>query len=128
MIYATSSGDYILQIADIFINNIFIILSVFIECILFAWIFKAEKIIGFMNSRSKTFKLGKWWLTHVRYIIPLLLAIILIGGIRELSSLKTAESMIIVVALILILIILSAIFTLMPAKTEEWFETEERIK
>ena len=128
MIYATSAGGYILQIADIFINNIFIILSVFIECILFAWIFKAEKIIGFMNSRSKTFKLGKWWLTHVRYIIPLLLAIILIGGIRELSSLKTAESMIIVVALILILIILSAIFTLMPAKTEEWFETEERIK
>ena len=128
MIYATSAGGYILQIADIFINNIFIILSVFIECILFAWIFKAEKIIGFMNSRSKTFKLGKWWLTHVRYIIPLLLAIILIGGIRELSSLKTAESMIIVVALILILIILSAIFTLMPTKTEEWFETEERIK
>ena len=100
MVYATSAGGYILEIADIFINNIFVIVSVFVECILFAWVFKAEKLIDFMNSRSKTFKLGKWWLLHVKYIIPILL----------------------------ILIIVSWIFTRMPAKSQDWFETEERIK
>ena len=128
MIYATSAGGYILGIADIFINNIFIIFSVFVECILFAWIFKAEKLIGFMNSRSKRFKLGKWWLWHVKYIIPILLVVIWFGGLHELMAIKTAESVAIVTVLVSILIIASLIFTLMKARSEEWFETKERIR
>ena len=128
MVYATSAGGYILEIADIFINNIFIIVSVFVECILFAWVFKAEKLIDFMNSRSKTFKLGKWWLLHVKYIIPILLVIIWFGGMHELLKIKTTESAMIVTVLALILIIVSWIFTRMPAKSQDWFETEERIK
>ncbi len=128
MVYATSAGGYILEIADIFINNIFVIVSVFVECILFAWVFKAEKLIDFMNSRSKTFKLGKWWLLHVKYIIPILLVIIWFGGMHELLKIKTTESAMIVTVLALILIIVSWIFTRMPAKSQDWFETEERIK
>ncbi len=128
MIYATSAGGYILGIADVFINNIFTIFSVFIECILFAWVFKAEKLIGFLNSRSKTFKLGKWWLLHVKYVIPILLVIIWFGGMHELLSIKTPESVMIVIVLALILIIASWIFTRMPAKSQEYFETQERIE
>ena len=128
MIYATSAGNYILGITDVFINNIFIIFSVIVECILFAWIFNSEKLIGFLNNKSKTLKLGKWWLVHLRYIIPVLLVVIWFGGINELLSLNTGESRIVVAVLILILVIASVIFTLMPEKSEEWFEIEERIK
>ena len=127
MVYATSSGGYILGIADIFVNNIVIILSVFVECILFAWVFKAEKLIDFMNGRSKHFKLGKWWLSHVKYIIPVLLVVIWFGGLYELVAMKTTESLIILIVLGLILIISSLIFSLVPAKSEEWFKTEDRI-
>ena len=128
MIYATSAGGYILGIVDVFINNILIIFSVFVECILFAWVFKAEKLIDFMNKRSKVFKLGKWWLWHVKYLIPFLLVIIWFGGLKELLALKTTESMIVVTVLVALLIIFSVIFTRLPAKSEEWFKTEERIK
>ena len=128
MVYATSAGGYILGIADIFVNNIVIIFSVLVECILFAWIFKAERLIDFMNGRSKHFKLGKWWVMHVKYIIPILLVVIWFGGLYELISMKTAESVMILIVLALILIISSLIFTLVPAKTKEWFKTEERIK
>ena len=127
MVYATSAGGYILGIADIFVNNIVIILSVFVECILFAWAFKAERLIDFMNGRSKHFKLGKWWLSHVKYIIPILLVVIWFGGLYELAAMKTTESLIILIVLGLILIISSLIFSLVPAKSEEWFKTEERI-
>lgn len=127
MVYATSAGGYILG-ADLFVNNITIILSVFIECILFAWIFKAERLIEFMKSRSKTFKLGKWWLIHVKYIIPILLTIIWFGGIYELMKLKSTESLIVLITLTLILIISSAILTILPYKSNDWFKTEERIK
>ncbi|WP_407421777.1 sodium-dependent transporter [Methanobrevibacter sp.] len=128
MVYATSAGGYILGIADIFVNNIVIIFSVFVECILFAWVFKAERLIDFMNGRSKHFKLGKWWLVHVKYIIPILLVVIWFGGLYELISMKTTESVMILIVLALILIVSSLIFTLLPAKTKEWFKTEERIK
>ena len=128
MVYATSAGGYILGIADIFVNNIVIIFSVFVECILFAWVFKAERLIDFMNGRSKHFKLGKWWLVHVKYIIPILLVVIWFGGLYELISMKTTESVMILIVLALILIVSSLIFTFVPAKTKEWFKTEERIK
>ena len=128
LIYATSAEGYILVITDIFVNNILIIFSVFVECILFAWVFKAEKLIAFMNSRSKVFKLGKWWLAQVKYLIPILLVVIWFGGGGELLGLKTTDSMIIVTVNVLILIIFSVIFTRLPAKTEEWFKTEERIR
>ena len=128
MVYATSAGGYILGIADIFVNNIVIIFSVFVECILFAWIFKAERLIDFLNSRSKRFKLGRWWLVEVKYIIPVLLIVIWVGGLYELVAMKTPEAVMILIVLSLIVIISSLIFTKLPAKTKEWFETEERIK
>jgi hypothetical protein len=47
---------------------------------------------------------------------------------HELLKIKTTESAMIVTVLALILIIVSWIFTRMPAKSQDWFETEERIK
>ena len=81
-----------------------------------------------MNSRSKTLKLGKWWLTHIKYIIPAILIMIWIGGMHELMALKTPESIIVLIVLTSILIISSVILTLSPVKSKDWFETEERIK
>ena len=128
MVYATSAGEYILGIADIFVNNIVIIFSVLVECILFAWVFKAERLIDFMNGRSKHIKLGKWWIMHVKYIIPILLVLIWFGGLYELITMKTTESVMILIVLALILVISSLIFTILPARSEDWFKTEERIK
>ena len=128
MVYATSAGGYILEIADLFVNNIVIIFSVFVECVLFAWVFKAERLIDFLNNRSKTLKLGKWWLWHVKYIIPILLVIIWFGGLYELLGVKTTESGLILLVLALILVSISLIFTLLPAKSKDWLKTEERIK
>ena len=128
MVYATSAGGYILGISDIFVNNIVIIFSVFVECVLFALIFKAEKLMGFLNGRSKTFKLGKWWLFEVKYVIPILLIVIWNGGLYELLNVKTTEAVMIIIVLALITLISSLIFTLAQPKSDDWFKTEERIK
>ena len=128
MVYATSAGGYILEIADIFINNIVIMLSVLVECILFAWVFKAEKLIGFLNSKSKSLKIGKWWLTHVKFITPIFLIIVWVGGIFELLALKTTGSLIIIGVIATILLVVSLILTLLPPKSDDWYELEERIK
>ena len=127
MVFATSAGEYILGIADIFVNNIVIIFSVIVECILFSWIFKAKKLIKFLNSMSKSFKISKLWLAEVKVIIPILLVVIWFGGLYELMSVKSTDSIIILIVLTLILVISSIIFTLLPSKSKKWFETEDRI-
>ena len=128
MVFATSAGNYLLGIADTFVNNVVILISVMIECIIFAWIFEAEKLIGFLNSQSKTLKLGRWWLILVKYVIPILLVIIWYGGIREAIRSQSGEYLGIMCVLFVILFVSSYILKKRPARADDWFEINERIE
>jgi NSS family neurotransmitter:Na+ symporter len=128
MIFATSAGNYLVNITDSFVNNIIVVGSVIVECVLFAWVFKAEKLIDFLNNQSKTLKIGKWWLILVKYIIPVLLSIIWIGGLYGIIINSSVDVLIILGVLSVILFVSSLVFTVLPAKSKDWFEIEERIE
>ena len=127
MIYATSYGSSVLGYVDTFINQIAILLGVIFECIIFAWIFKAEKLIDFLNSRSKTIKLGKWWLLIVKYVLPIFVTIVWIGGMYDVVQNSTPDQLIFTVASTVILLGATLAFTLLPAKSPEWENSEERV-
>ncbi len=127
MMYATSFGGDLLGYVDTFINQIAILLGVVLECIVFAWIFKAEKLIDFLNSRSKTIKLGKWWLVVVKYILPIFVTIVWIGGMVDVVSSATFEQLIFTVASAVVLLGATLAFTVLPAKTEDWNDAKERV-
>ena len=57
-----------------------------------------------------------------------LLIIIWFGGLYEILSGGITEYVVVLIVLASILLIASAIFTLLPSKSDDWFETEERIK
>lgn len=128
MIFATSAGNYLVNITDSFVNNIIVVASVIVECVLFAWVFKAEKLIDFLNGHSKTLKIGKLWLMLVKYIIPVLLSIIWIGGLYGIIIKSSMDVLIILGVLSIILFVFSLVFTVLPAKSKNWFEIEERIE
>lgn len=127
MIYATSFGSSVLGFVDTFINQIALLFGVIVECIVFAWIFKAEKFIDFMNSKSKTIKIGKWWLIIVKYILPIFISIVWIGGLYEVAMNCSHEQLIFTIASAAILIAFTVIFTLLPAKDDDWDNADERI-
>ena len=127
MIYATSFGGSLLGFVDTFINQIALLLGVVIECIVFAWIFKAEKLIDFLNSKSKTIKLGKWWLIIVKYILPIFISIIWIGGIFDVAKSGSYEQLTFTVISAAILLTATLICTILPAKNPDWDEAEERV-
>ena len=127
MIYATAMGSYILGIADTFVNQIAILIGVIFECIVFAWIFKAENIIPKLNAKSKSIKLGKWWLIVVKYVLPIFIAIVWIGGILEVISSGSMLELAILVILTVILLGAAFIFTKLPAKSGEWDEVKQRL-
>ena len=127
MIYATAMGSYILGIADTFVNQIAILIGVIFECIIFAWIFKAENIIPKLNAKSKSIKLGKWWLVVVKYVLPIFIAIVWVGGILEVISLGSMLELAILAILTIILLGATFIFTKLPAKSGEWDEVKQRL-
>ena len=127
MIYATAMGSYILGIADTFVNQIAILIGVIFECIIFAWIFKAENIIPKLNAKSKSIKLGKWWLVVVKYVLPIFIAIVWVGGILEVISSGSMLELVILAILTVILLGATFIFTKLPAKSGEWDEVKQRL-
>ena len=127
MVYATSFGGDLLGFVDTFINQIALLLGVILECIIFAWIFKAEKLIDFMNSKSKTIKLGNWWLVVVKYVLPIFIAIIWIGGLIDVINAGTFNQLVFTAISAAILLIATLVFTLLPAKNPDWENAEERV-
>ena len=127
MIYATAMGSYILGIADTFVNQIAILIGVIFECIIFAWIFKAENIIPKLNAKSKSIKLGKWWLVVVKYVLPIFIAIVWVGGLLEVISSGSMLELAILAILTIILLGATFIFTKLPAKSGEWDEVKQRL-
>ena len=127
MLYATAFGGELLGYVDIFINQIALLLGVIVECILFAWIFKAEKLIGFLNERSKTIKLSKLWLTIVKYILPIFIAIVWIGGLVDVIVNESTQQLFFMIICAVVLVGLSLIFTLLPDKNPDWNDVDERV-
>ncbi len=126
MIYATALGSYILGIADTFLNQIALLIGVIFECILFAWIFKVENIISILNKNSKTLKIGKWWITIIKYIIPIVLGFVWVGGLFGVISSGSIVELAILAIFAIILLGVAFIFMKLPAKSKDWNNVDER--
>ncbi len=127
MIYATSFGGSLLGFVDTFINQMALLLGVIIECIVFAWVFKAEKLVDFLNSRSRTIKLGKWWLIIVKYVLPIVISIIWIGGMFDVASSGSFDQLNFTIVSAILLFGATLVFTLLPSKNEDWENVEDRV-
>ena len=127
MMYATAYGGTLLGYVDAYINQIAILLGVILECIVFAWIFKCENIIPVLNERSKTIRLGKWWTVIVKFILPIFIAIVWVGGVLDTINSGSNDQLIVFGILTVILLALTAIFTKLPATNKDWDETEYRL-
>ncbi len=127
MIYATAYGGTLLGYVDTYINQIAILFGVIVECNLFAWTFNCETLIPALNERSRSLKLGKWWLYIVKYILPLFISIVWIGGVYDIIMTGSMAELYAFVILTAILAILTAVFTKIPATNPEWDDTESRL-
>ena len=98
-----------------------------VECNLFAWTFNCENLIPALNARSKSIKLGKWWVYIVKYILPLAIGIVWIGGVYDVITTGSINQLMVFCNLTVILVVLTFIFTKLSATNPEWDETEYRL-
>lgn len=121
LIYATGCGQFMVTLADNFLNEITLSISLIAEGIIFAWYFGAEKLVETLNKHSQ-FKVGKKWIIIVKYIMPAVIIYLWINGVYKLIKINTPMDWIGQGIYIAILIIIPLILTKLPAKTKSFYE------
>lgn len=80
IIFTTQAGLIWLDIADHFLTHYGLVVVGIAECILVGWFFKLDILRSHINKIS-SIKLGGWWDFLVKFFVPLVLSIILVGDL-----------------------------------------------
>ena len=122
-IFATAAGSTILDIADAFLNNFALLFAVFLECIIFGWIYKFDNLIETLNEHSRI-KVGKTWKTVIKYILPICIAGLWLQGVWTTISSNNELSSTVMLVLTAIVIVVPIILAKLPAINKDYYNVE----
>ena len=77
LIFTTGGGIYLLEILDHFVTNFGLVTIGLLECIIFGWLYRINRLREHANETSDIL-LGRWWDVLIKYIIPLILIFLLV--------------------------------------------------
>ena len=120
VIFTTSVGSTILGIFDAYLNNLALLFAIFLECIIFGWIYKIDDLIEVLNKNS-TIKVGKIWKTVIKYILPICIAGLWIQGVITTISEMDSLTSTVMIILTILLIVVPIIFTKLPAINKDYY-------
>ena len=80
VIFTTQAGLFWLDIVDHFLTHYGLVVVGIAECILVGWFFNLEVIRDHINKVS-SIKIGTWWGFLIRFFVPVILLIILVGDL-----------------------------------------------
>ena len=112
-IFATGMGEYLLRITDSFITQFAIILGVLLEIIVLGWVYDIEDICSVLNENSYI-KLDQSWVITIKFVIPIILAIIWILGVYNLILAGDRQSLFVQSVIASIFVIVPLALTVIP--------------
>lgn len=112
-IFATGMGEYLLRITDAFITQFAIVLGVLLEIIVLAWVLDIEDIRLTLNDNSYI-HVDKTWIITLRFVIPIILAIIWIIGVYNLILAGDRQSLFVQSVIASIFVIVPLVLTILP--------------
>ncbi len=77
VLLGSSTGLYVLDIVDHFINRFGILLVAVVATLLLTWVFKKTHLLRDHLNRDGSIHLGRWWLWLIGLVTPLALVVIL---------------------------------------------------
>lgn len=78
LFFSTTSGVYVLDILDHFINRFGILLVAVVSMVVLAWVVRALPGLAAHMNRTGSIRLGQWWIVLVAGITPLALTFVLV--------------------------------------------------
>ena len=120
-LFATAAGSYLLGIFDAFLNNFALLFGVFLECIIFGWIYNFDELVEVLNSHS-SIQMDPFWKIIIKYILPVCIFVLWAQGVYSTILTGDTTSHMIMLALAIVLVVVPIIFTLLPAKNEDYYK------
>lgn len=112
IIFSTGLGNYLLTLADSFLNQFAVLFGIILECLIVGWLYSIDKLLNIINQNTR-FKMGNIWIYFIKFIIPIIFLSIWIVGLYDLfetgNILSISVQLILALGLILGTIILSNI-------------------
>ncbi|MBQ2962748.1 hypothetical protein [Methanobrevibacter sp.] len=116
-IFATGMGEYLLRITDSFISQFAIILGVLLELLVLGWVYDIEDLRSVLNDNSYI-KVDQSWIITIKFIIPIILAVIWILGVYSLILAGDRQSLLVQSVIASIFVIVPLALTIIPYKTD----------
>ena len=123
-LFATAAGSYLLGIFDAFLNNFALLFGVFLECIIFGWIYNFDELVEVLNSHS-SIQMDPFWKIIIKYILPICIFVLWAQGVYSTILTGDFTSHMVMLGLSIILFVVPIIFTLLPAKNEDYYKPIE---
>ena len=123
ILFATSSGLPDLDVVDAFINNIGVVASAIIMCVVVAWVLRRTRLLqDHLNAVSESRMVGLWWRVLVGGIVPVLLGYMFFQTlwsymIQGYDTYPNGFVMVFGWGMLLLVALATAIMTLVPWKT-----------
>ena len=120
-LFSTAAGSYLLGIFDAFLNNFALLFGVFLECIIFGWIYNFDELVEVLNSHS-TIQMDPFWKIIIKYILPVCIYVLWAQGVYSTILTGDTTSHMVMLALAIVLVVVPIIFTLLPASNEDYYK------
>lgn len=85
-LFATTTGLFALDTVDMFANNIGVVSSAIIMCVIVVWVTRQGGILRDHLNAVSTFKIGTTWLVLVGFLAPVSLLVMLVDKLRSIIS------------------------------------------
>ncbi len=83
VLLGTTSGVYVLDIIDHFINRFGILVVAVVSMLVLSWVFRKTGLLRDHLNRDGSVPLGRWWLALIGVVTPAALIYILIQEVRD---------------------------------------------
>lgn len=110
ILYTTGSGNYLLTVADTYVNQFGILLGVILQTVVISWFYGLNKLEGVLNENS-TIKVGRKWILDLKYVLPIILSFMWIAGIFDLFSSEDTLTLIIELIITIIFIVVPVVLS-----------------
>ncbi|MDP8234003.1 MAG: sodium-dependent transporter [Candidatus Saelkia tenebricola] len=80
IIFATGGGLFWIDIVDHFLSHYGLVIVGILECVLIAWVYRAEKLRHHID-RVSDLKVGVWWNGVIKYLVPGILLVMLVNDV-----------------------------------------------
>lgn len=115
IIFTTAAGNLLITLFDDFLNNFALMIAIILQCIIFAHIYGTTDLKEVLN-RYTWFHVGTWWDAIIKYILPIVIAILWVIGVYDLIMAGNTEKLLVYAIISIVLIVLPFVFNYIDNK------------